>query len=226
MAGERVALSHRIAARWGGMVGNYGRMIVAQASIEQIVEQPFPPGPCIWVGWHGSVLITLALHLRLRQRPVTGFSPVGFMGASMKAWLAVFNVDPVPITGTTFDGIMLRRLRKAVAAGNDIVIAADGPAGPRWVARPGAIWLGAAARVPVIPVGIAAFPAIALPRWDRHLVPLPGARVAIAVGAPFPSDIDPRSPQAASLLQSTIDRLTETARASLRRAGVREARQS
>jgi lysophospholipid acyltransferase (LPLAT)-like uncharacterized protein len=217
MTAESVAISHRLAAGWGRLVGSYGRAVVAGARVEQIFEAPIPEGPCVWVGWHGAVLITLALHLRLRQRPVTGFSPIGFSGAAMNAWLAVFKVDPVPITGTTFDGIMLRRLRRAVRAGNDIVIAADGPAGPRWIAKPGAIWLGAAAGVPVIPVGIAASPAIALPRWDRHLVPLPGAKVAIAVGAALPRDLDPRAPASTDLLQATIDRLTAEARAALGR---------
>jgi lysophospholipid acyltransferase (LPLAT)-like uncharacterized protein len=213
---KSLAIAHRVAAGWGRLVGNYGRAVVSRGHIEQISEAPFPEGPCVWVGWHGSVLITLAMHLRLRRRPVTGFAPIGVMGTSMKAWLSVFNVDAVPITGTTFDGIMLRRLRKAVEAGHDIVIAADGPAGPRWIARPGAIWLGAAARVPVIPVGIAATPAIALPRWDRHLVPVPGARFAIAVGKPLPSDLDARSPEATAYLQATIDRLTAEAKAALR----------
>ena len=214
MAGER-AFTHRIAARWGWMVGTYGRLVVQHAHVEQVLEAPFPVEPCIWVAWHGSVLITLALHVRLRNRPVTGFSPVGFNGAAMKGWLSVFNVDAVPITGTTFDGLMLRRLRSAVAKGSDIVIAADGPVGPRWVARPGAVWLGSVAHIPVIPVGIAASPAIALPRWDRHLVPLPGARIVMAVGAPISRDIDPRSPDATTHLQATIDRLTATAKATL-----------
>ena len=121
----------------------------------------------------------------------------------------------MPITGTTFDGIMLRHLRRAVAAGRDVLIAADGPAGPRWQAKPGALWLGSVARVPVIPVGIAASPAISLPRWDRHLVPLPGARLAIAIGAPM-ADLDVRSPDAANALQAAIDSLTARARAALR----------
>jgi lysophospholipid acyltransferase (LPLAT)-like uncharacterized protein len=216
MAEERIPFTHRLAKLWGRSVGRYGRMVVANAPLKQLLDAPFPPGPCILVSWHGTVLITLGLHLRIRNRPVTGFSPVGFMGASMKAWLAVFNVDPVPITGTTSDGLMLRRLRKAVSAGHDIVIAADGPAGPRWVAKPGALWLGSVAGVPVIPVGIAASPAIALPRWDRHLVPVPGARIAMAAGAPFSADIDPRSPEATTVLQTSIDSLTARAKAALR----------
>jgi lysophospholipid acyltransferase (LPLAT)-like uncharacterized protein len=164
MAAERVAIPHRIAAGWGWLVGTYGRLVVEHARLHVIPENALPDEPCIWVGWHGSVLITLALHLRLRNRPVTGFSPIGVHGEAMKAWLRVFHVDAVPITGTTFDGLMLRRLKSAVSPGSDIVIAADGPAGPRWIARPGALWLGTVAHVPVIPVGIAASPAIALPR--------------------------------------------------------------
>jgi lysophospholipid acyltransferase (LPLAT)-like uncharacterized protein len=216
MAEDSIPFTHRLARRWGHTVGSYGRMVVERARLQTIFEEPFPPSPCIMVGWHGATLINLGLHLRIRNRPVTGFSPIGFMGASMKAWMAVFNVDPVPITGTTSDGLMLRRLRKAVSAGHDIVIAADGPSGPRWVAKPGALWLGAVAGVPVFPIGIAASPAIALPRWDRHLVPIPGARIAMVAGAHFSTDIDPRSPEATTVLQTTIDRVTAKAKAALR----------
>jgi lysophospholipid acyltransferase (LPLAT)-like uncharacterized protein len=70
--------------------------------------------------------------------------------------------------------------------------------------------------VPVIPVGIAASPAIALPRWDRHLVPVPGARIVMAAGAPFSTDIDPRAPEATTVLQTSIDSLTARAKAALR----------
>jgi lysophospholipid acyltransferase (LPLAT)-like uncharacterized protein len=212
---QRATMPYRVARWWGRLVGSYGLMVVDHARVERIEDAPFPETPCIWVGWHSSVLITLALHLRLRARPVTGFSPVGVGGESMAAWLDVFNVEAVPIHGTAFDGIMLRQLRRAVAAGRDVLIAADGPAGPRWRARPGALWLGSVARVPVVPVGIAASPAISLPRWDRHLVPLPGARLAMAVGMPMP-EVAVRSPGATTALQSAIDGLTARARAALR----------
>lgn len=211
-----VAVANRVALGWGSLVGNYGRMVVDGARINQILEAPLPDTPCIWVGWHGAVLVTLGLHRRLRARPVTSFSPVGVSGEAMMAWLRVFNVRPVPITGTTFDGIMLRRLREAIANGSDILIAADGPAGPRWQAKPGALWLGSVAGVPVIPVGAAGSPAIKLPRWDRHLVPMPGARLSVAAGKPFDRSLDPRSPEAVDALQSAIDRLTIKAEAALR----------
>jgi lysophospholipid acyltransferase (LPLAT)-like uncharacterized protein len=210
-----IAVANRIAAGWGALVGNYGRMVVDGARIGQFLEAPLPDEPCIWVGWHGAVLVTLGLHRRLRARPVTSFSPIGVSGEAMMAWLRVFNVTPVPITGTTSDGLMLRRLREAVGKGSDVLIAADGPAGPRWRAKPGALWLGSVTGVPVIPVGAAASPSIKLPRWDRHLVPMPGARIAVAVGAPFDRGIDPRGSGSAAAIQSAIDRLTAIAAASL-----------
>jgi lysophospholipid acyltransferase (LPLAT)-like uncharacterized protein len=220
---QRATMPYRLARWWGRLVGSYGLMVVDHADIQRIEDAPLPETPCIWVGWHSSVLVTLALHLRFRARPVTGFSPIGVAGESMAAWLDVFKVEAVPINGTTFDGVMLRHLRRAVTAGRDVLIAADGPAGPRWRARPGALWLGSVARVPVVPVGIAATPAISLPRWDRHLVPFPGARLAMAVGAPMP-EVDARAPEATTALQSAIDSLTARARMALRaRSGRRAA---
>jgi lysophospholipid acyltransferase (LPLAT)-like uncharacterized protein len=37
---------------------------------------------------------------------------------------------------------------------------------------------------PLVPAAFAARPALRLPRWDRHLVPLPGAQIAVVFGAP------------------------------------------
>lgn len=84
----------------------------------------------------------------------------------------------------------LRHMCRVLKKGHTVGIAVDGPRGPRRALRPGALWLARLSGKPVVPMGVAAAPAIHLPRWDRHLLPLPGAGFTVVYGAPI---VIPRS---------------------------------
>lgn len=62
-------------------------------------------------------------------------------------------------------------------------ITPDGPRGPPWKFKPGAILLSQMSQRPIIPMAYAASRAWKI-KWDRFVIPLPGARIAIVVGAP------------------------------------------
>ncbi|HEY4972388.1 MAG TPA: lysophospholipid acyltransferase family protein [Steroidobacteraceae bacterium] len=63
------------------------------------------------------------------------------------------------------------------------VITPDGPRGPRFQFKPGAILLAQMSGRPMLPLAYAASRA-ALVQWDRFVLPLPFARIAIAIGPP------------------------------------------
>jgi len=71
-------------------------------------------------------------------------------------------------------------------------IAADGPLGPIYQAKPGACFLAKKAGVTLIPVGSAIERGFRLDNWDRFEIPLPFSRAAIAVEEciEVPSDAD------------------------------------
>jgi len=62
-------------------------------------------------------------------------------------------------------------------------ITPDGPRGPPWKFKPGAILLSQLSQRPIMPMAFAASRAWKI-KWDRFVIPLPGARIAIVVGAP------------------------------------------
>lgn len=173
------------AAAWGRTIGRYGRRVVDRGDVRFLSEPVLPDAPTIWVCWHEFNLVAIAVYARLRKRHGFAFVPRGPVGATVAAWIAGSGLAPMPVDGGARDGLVLRRMRDAMAGGGDIVIAVDGPAGPRRRLRPGALWLAMAAGAPVIAFASAATPAIRIPRWDRHLVPLPGARIAVAMSAPM-----------------------------------------
>jgi lysophospholipid acyltransferase (LPLAT)-like uncharacterized protein len=63
------------------------------------------------------------------------------------------------------------------------VVSPDGPRGPRFKCKPGAILLAQMSGRPIVPMAYAASRA-AFVHWDRFVLPLPGSRIVIAIGEP------------------------------------------
>ncbi len=63
------------------------------------------------------------------------------------------------------------------------VIAPDGPRGPAWKFKPGALLLAQLSQRPIVPLSYCASRAWKI-GWDRFVIPKFGARIVIAVGAP------------------------------------------
>jgi hypothetical protein len=62
-------------------------------------------------------------------------------------------------------------------------ITADGPRGPPWKFKPGAVLLAQLSQRPMIPMAYAASRAWKI-KWDRFVIPWPLSRIAIAIGEP------------------------------------------
>lgn len=175
-------LIDRIAAGWGRAVAKYSRAVLANGPAEILVDAPLPQAPLVWIGWHEANLLTLSFHCRYFSRSAIAFVPPGLAGAAMRGWLEELGIEPVALAPDARRGLGLRQMHSALAAGKDALIAVDGPEGPRHRIAPGAFWLARASGAEVRPVGCAASPCVKLARWDRLLVPLPGAHAALVVG--------------------------------------------
>jgi lysophospholipid acyltransferase (LPLAT)-like uncharacterized protein len=80
----------------------------------------------------------------------------------------------------------LRSMRSAIDRGDNLILAVDGPRGPRRVAKPGAYYLAAKTGRPIYPVGAAVSWAYVFKKsWSRSRIPLPGAKVAAVFGEPL-----------------------------------------
>lgn len=88
------------------------------------------------------------------------------------------------------------------------VITPDGPRGPRYQFKPGAIMLAQMSGRPIVPMAYAASRAWRI-KWDRFVIPKPFARIAIAIG---PARYVPRTLDA-----QTLATLQEEMAAELRR---------
>jgi hypothetical protein len=76
-------------------------------------------------------------------------------------------------------------------------ITPDGPKGPRFVFKPGAILLSQMSQRPILPLSFAASRAWLI-AWDKFVIPWPFSRIVIAIGAPrqVPRAIQPAALEA------------------------------
>ena len=100
------------------------------------------------------------------------------------------------------------------------VITPDGPKGPRFVFKPGAILLAQISGRPLLPMAYAASRAW-LVSWDKFVIPRPFSRIVIAIGPPrsvprtfAAGDADAMAALQAELAQE-LHRLARVARAAL-----------
>ncbi len=102
-------------------------------------------------------------------------------------------------------------------------IAADGPAGPMYQAKPGACFLAKKTGVTLLPVGAAISQGARLDQWDQFEIPRPFSRSAIVVGQPIhvPSEAKDEVLEAKRLeMEIALNRATRQAEA---RLGLRSA---
>jgi lysophospholipid acyltransferase (LPLAT)-like uncharacterized protein len=169
----------------GFQIARYSRWAIRSAHVA--LEGEPPPAAHIAVTWHSMNMVGLAVHAEWRPQAHRAFVPPGIAGAAMRGWLLGTGVEPVPLPpdgcGNPVAG--LREMTRALGEGLTIGIALDGPHGPARILRPGALWLARLSGKPLVPMGYAVRPAVRLPRWDRLLVPLPNARIAVVCGAPI-----------------------------------------
>ncbi len=78
----------------------------------------------------------------------------------------------------------LRDYYQALAKDNvSPVVTPDGPRGPRFKFKPGAILLAQMSGRPILPMAYAASRAW-LVKWDKFVIPVPFSKVVIAIGPP------------------------------------------
>ncbi|MGH8232250.1 MAG: lysophospholipid acyltransferase family protein [Steroidobacteraceae bacterium] len=113
---------------------------------------------------------------------------------------------------TYFEALMRERVSP--------IITPDGPRGPRFKFKPGAILLAQMSGRPMLPLSFAASRAT-LVHWDRFVLPWPFARIAIGIGAPreVPRALEPAAMAELQLeMEHSLHAAFKAARAALQKA--------
>jgi lysophospholipid acyltransferase (LPLAT)-like uncharacterized protein len=144
-------------------------------------------GAVVPVCWHQHLLMCGRY---LVSRP-GGMKP-GFMispsvDGEAPTWLAQSYGAHVVRGSGSYTGVRaVRGVHTAIVKqGISPGVTPDGPRGPRFKFKPGAIFTAQISRKPVVPIAFAAEPAFVLKTWDKFVLPVPFGRVTIAVGEPY-----------------------------------------
>jgi lysophospholipid acyltransferase (LPLAT)-like uncharacterized protein len=167
--------------------------IVGEEHIEPFIKDGSICTPCYWHQQH--VLCSDLMRRWIRR----GFKACFLISASVdgevparlaRVWGAEVirgSANQKGQSGT----LALRDMQRMMKRGYSVVTTADGPQGPIYEFKAGAILTARIGNAPIIPMACAASSAWYLNRWDKFMIPKPFAKVVIAVGKPYvvPKDI-------------------------------------
>jgi lysophospholipid acyltransferase (LPLAT)-like uncharacterized protein len=107
-------------------------------------------------------------------------------------------------------GRALAEMAECLDSGLDVGFTIDGPRGPAFVAKPGAVTLARHSGQAILPFHIAARRYFELPSWDRQQIPWPFTRAVVVIAEPVYLSREARSEETARIqsdLQGTLERL-------------------
>jgi lysophospholipid acyltransferase (LPLAT)-like uncharacterized protein len=186
-------------------------MRIEELNGERIRDLWAQGGNTIGAFWHGRLLMTPLVYggpglkiLISRHRD----------GELITRTVRHFGLETVRGSSTRGGIAGMKGLARALQEGYDVVIAPDGPRGPRYKVQPGVIQLARITGFPVFPFTFSAFPRKVLQSWDRFLIPYPFSRGVFVFGEPISVDrtaTDEEIKAKTLLLEQRLQEITEMA---------------
>lgn len=173
-------------------------------------------GPVIFASWHSEDFSILP---HFGQTGADVLVSPSRDGSMLSEALAVMGFQAV--RGSSSRGGLggLLALKKSLESGRSVVFAADGPRGPRQVAKPGPVYLAAKTGCPIYPAGTACDRAYSFKKsWSKTKIPMPLAHLSVVFGPPLhlpPEAAKWPSREQSRLLTSAISDTLQTAQKEL-----------
>ena len=165
--------------------------------------------PVLYITWHGSQLVPLAL---FRDRGIINLISLSRDGDIQNVCMKSLGYRT--IRGSSSRGgarallHMVKEMPKYGAAGFTI----DGPRGPFHKAKPGAAILAQKTGAAVLPVGVAHSLCHRLKSWDQFEIPFPFSKSVLVTGEPFFIPAEMNLESAANLMEEKISNCDQLAR--------------
>ena len=157
-----------------GMVWLLVTALRAMAWTWRVNAEGLPTGPAVLAIRHGDLVALLGTHLGADATVAVSRSP-----DAQRLAQALERLGMRSVRGSTSRGAigLYRGLRRALDAGERVVVAVDGPRGPAGVVQPGAVRL--ARDVPLFCAQVRTGWAWTLGSWDGQRIPMPFSRVGV-----------------------------------------------
>jgi lysophospholipid acyltransferase (LPLAT)-like uncharacterized protein len=156
------------------------RLIGATLRYRVIGRLPDVAGePQIYCFWHNR--IPVATHF-WRDRAIVVMSSRSFDSEYIARFIQRFGYGAARGSTTRGGRAALIQMIRAVRAGRSAAFTVDGPRGPLYRAKPGALLLAAKTGAPILPFSISIDRYWRLPSWDGLQIPRPFARAVVVIG--------------------------------------------
>lgn len=139
------------------------------------------PGPRLLVLWHNRSLLLPVMFRPFDYRRIRCLVSASKLAAWEVAYFDHWGMRSIRGSSTRRSIQATREMLKAIRDGHDLAISPDGPSGPLYAFKRGAIMVARQCNVPMVLITANATRARRLKTWDRHLVPLPFSRVEVRV---------------------------------------------
>ncbi|HSB29843.1 MAG TPA: lysophospholipid acyltransferase family protein [Pyrinomonadaceae bacterium] len=161
----------------------------------------------IYVFWHDRIFLTTYWW---RKRRIVVMTSRSFDGEYIARFIQRFGYGAVRGSSTRGAVGAVVEMAKLMRAGCTTAFTIDGPKGPRYVAKMGAVLLAKKTGHPIMPVTMALKRYWKLPSWDQFQIPKPFTKARVYVAPPIyvPGDADEQALNAKrDELQAVLDDL-------------------
>ena len=158
--------------------------IIGEAQLHALIAEH---GAVVPVCWHQHLLMCARFLVSKPGGMKPGFMISPSVDGEAPTWLAQSYGAHVVRGSGSYTGVRaLRGVHQAIVKeGISPGVTPDGPRGPRFKFKPGAIFAAQISGKPVVPIAFAAKPAFVLDTWDKFVLPVPLGRVVLAIGEPY-----------------------------------------
>ncbi len=158
----------------GWLLKAWLRSLRVSASPETVAALSIQDRPLAFTLWHNRLIITAEVFRRYRNgRPIYALISPSKDGAWLAAFFELVGIRTVRGSSHKLGREAVTQLVDVLRAGNDIGITPDGPRGPIYEFKPGALIVTRRTKTPLLLLG-ASFEAVwRLPSWDRFILPRP-----------------------------------------------------
>ena len=169
--------------RWPVWAANVLKFLSSLVRTELIGMEQGQGLVCGVAHWHGDELALVSRFGNLGLTILVSHSKDGEIMARATRALG-YRVTRGSSTRGAVGGLLA--LIKAVRDGYNVVLAVDGPKGPRGVCKPGIVRVVQKAGVPLFPVGVASTRRFVFKKtWNQVYLPLPFSRQVIFIDKPI-----------------------------------------
>jgi len=176
--------------------------------LDSILETGHLP---IFTFWHTCILTATWFW---RDRGIVVMSSVSRDAEYTARVIKRFGYGTARGSSTRGGGRALAEMATCLDNGLEVAFTIDGPRGPAYEAKPGAVTLARHSRQAILPFHIDVQKRVRLGSWDRLTVPMPFSRAVVLISEPIyvpneASGDEVRDKQA--MLQSALDRMRDQA---------------